>query len=200
MIDVVIVEDQPDLAAALRETIEFDGSAAVVGVCHTLGESMDVIATRQPTVIVSDFRLPDGDSADAMPAWLASSPRSKILVISAWTDQRSIARARQAGASAYLEKGPQLDALPEAIAELMDAEGRHARHVTRPRSAAPIGGGIGSTAELLGELASGATTTEIAERFSTTEREVRRYLNSLRRIHGVRTRAELAMHVPKVGS
>lgn len=188
MIAVVVVEDQPELADALRETIEFDGTASVVGVCHTLGESLEVIATLQPAVIVSDFRLPDGDSADVIPAWLESSPSSKVLVVSAWTDQRSVARARQAGARIYLEKGPQLSSLPDAIAEMV-AEGGM---VFPPRSRRPPSGPpIRSAGELVELLASGVATTVAADRLGVGERDVRRYLNVLRRLHGVHTRAEL---------
>lgn len=190
MITVVVVEDQPDLAEALRETIEFSGEATVVGVCHTLGASVEMVAGLQPAVIVSDFRLPDGDSADVMTAWLASAPHTKILVVSAWTDQRSIARATTAGASAYLEKGPQLSTLADSIIELMAATDSRPQHAIVGASTT-ASGPITRASQLTELLAARISTREAADRLGTTEREVRRYLNSLRRIHGVHTRAEL---------
>lgn len=197
MITVVVVEDQPDLADALRETIEFDGVATVVGVCHTLGDSIEMVAGLQPAVIVSDFRLPDGDSADVMTTWLDAAPHTKILVVSAWTDQRSIARAMKSGASAYLEKGPQLATLADSIADLMATTELQPRQPRVQALSAPTGS-ITVASDLVDLLAARMTTREAAERIGTTDRELRRYLNSLRRVHGVRTRAELHACAMKV--
>jgi EAL domain-containing protein (putative c-di-GMP-specific phosphodiesterase class I)/DNA-binding NarL/FixJ family response regulator len=193
VITVVVVEDQPDLADAIRQTIEFDGVSTVVGVCHTLDASVEMVAALQPAMIVSDFRLPDGDSADVMQTWLASAPHVKILVVSAWTDQRSIARATRAGASGYIEKGPQLATLSESIINLMSATGSE-HHPSRPGvSMAPSRSSarVASTADLLSLLSDGTTTRDAAVLFDMSERELRRYTNSLRHVHGARTRAEL---------
>jgi EAL domain-containing protein (putative c-di-GMP-specific phosphodiesterase class I)/DNA-binding NarL/FixJ family response regulator len=190
VITVVVVEDQTDLADALRQTIEFDGLARVVGVCHTLDASIEMVASFQPAVIVSDFRLPDGDSADVMGTWLTSAPHAKILVVSAWTDQRSIARATEAGASAYIEKGPHLATLANSIIDLMSADGSEPQQ-TRPGTSSPSSGVVTTPSDLLALLSDRTNMRDAAQRFGITERELRRFINTLRRSHKARTRAEL---------
>jgi two-component system response regulator DesR len=193
MIRAIVIEDQPDLAAALRETIEFSGDVEVVAVCHTLGVTAEVIAHLRPDVVVTDFRLPDGDAVDEFHKWRAASLGSRILVVSAWTDERSIRRARDAGAQGYLEKGPELDVLPDVIAAVagggtrwldLDDAG------TAPASGAEQLDAVAR--QVLDGIRDGRSTADLASELGTTEATVRRHVNQLLRTYGVRTRRALA--------
>jgi len=147
---VVVVEDQPDIASALRELVESDGSAVVVAVCHTLAIGSEMVERFRPDVVLTDFRLPDGDAVDQFAVWRHVAPETRILVASAWTDDRSLRRAMAAGASGYVEKGHELMELSAVIGRVMTGdsvwpERSNARpHHTSVRGRAP------STAEAAG--------------------------------------------------
>lgn len=199
MIRAVLIEDQPDLAEALRETIEFDGRTEVVAVCHTLGVSADVIARLRPDVVVTDFRLPDGDSVDEFDHWRTHVPECAILVMSAWTDERSTQRARDAGARAFVEKGPELDMLADVIA-LVAAGGSRWLDAPDDDPAAPMLTPAGEetdpiAAEVLEGIRAGRSTIAIATELHLSEHSVRRHVNSLLRAHTARTRQELVDRV-----
>lgn len=190
MIRAIIIEDQPDLAAALRETVEFDGAVDVIAVCHTLGMGAEVIGRLRPDIVVTDFRLPDGDAVDEFPRWRAVAPNCRILVVSAWTDERSIRRARDAGAQGYLEKGPDLDVLPEAIESIAAGGSRWLDEVVDERVWAPDDLDLVAL-EVLAALRAGLATSEIASRCVLSEFVVRQHVNHLLRAYGVNTRREL---------
>jgi two-component system, NarL family, response regulator DevR len=190
MIRAVIIEDQPDLADALRETVEFGGATDVVAVCHTLGVSADVIARLQPDIVVTDFRLPDGDAVDQFARWRSSVPECRILVVSAWSDERSIRRAREAGAQGYLEKGPELEVLPEAIASIAAGGTRWLDVPDDETVGAPTA--LDPTAlEVLAALRAGTATSAIAATLGLSEFAVRQHVNTLLRAYGARTRRDL---------
>lgn len=198
MIRAVIIEDQPDLAAALRETVEFSGETDVVAVCHTLGVSADVIARLQPDIVVTDFRLPDGDAVDEFGRWRASSPHCRILVVSAWTDERSIRRARDAGANGYLEKGPELDVLSDVIVAVvtggsrwLDVADDTSPIVPSPAADLDPANLDDAVLDVLRALQEGLGTAEVAARLTVSEFVVRQHVNTLRHAFGARTRTEL---------
>lgn len=196
MIRAIVIEDQPDLAAALRETIEFSGDVEVVAVCHTLGVTAEVIAHLRPDVVVTDFRLPDGDAVDEFHEWRSASPGSRILVVSAWTDERSIRRARDAGAQGYLEKGPELDVLPDVIATVAGGGTRWLDLDDGAATPSDPSAHVDAVAQqVLDGIRDGRSTEELADRLGTTEATVRRHVNQLKRTYGVRTRRDLVAAV-----
>jgi DNA-binding NarL/FixJ family response regulator len=202
---VVVVEDQPDIASALRELVEADGTAVVVAVCHTLAIGSEMVQRFRPDVVLTDFRLPDGDAVEQFAAWRVFAPATRIVVASAWTDDRSLRRAMAAGASGYVEKGQQLMELSGVIARVMAGEtvwsaSPPARPGAVPSPAAahrqsdgaPIATAPRSVAQqvLSGVLAE-QSTDEMAAELGLSAIEVRQHVNLLLRAAGVRTRAAL---------
>ena len=195
----VVIEDHPDFASAVRELVEADGTTVVEAVCHTLALGTDLVRRLRPELILTDFRLPDGDAVEHFPVWHDASPESRILVTSAWTDDRSVRRAREGGAAAYIDKTTDLLELPSLIADVMrgvgwacsawmatsSARGERTR-VTSPSDR----DGTRSERVLAGVLAE-LSTADIARAAGLDEHQVRHEVNDLLRRAGVRTRAEL---------
>jgi DNA-binding NarL/FixJ family response regulator len=193
MISLVLVEDQPDVAAALHLAIGSEADIEVTAICHTLAASVEIVGRDRPDVVLTDFRLADGDAADRFVEWTAVSPASRVLVLSAWSDDRSVQRARDSGASGYLEKGPDIDALCSVI-RLVAAGGEHWMGAeSAPAAADPDPGPTDDRAAVALEqlLTVGATTAEIMQATGLSERAVRQQVNGLLHRHGVRTRQEL---------
>ena len=200
MISVIIVEDQPDVAEAIHLAITNEGDIEVAAICHTLAPSGEVVGRFLPDVVLTDFRLADGDAVDAFSSWHTVSPSTRVLVLSAWSDDRSLQRAREAGARGYLEKGPDIDALCTAIRAVANG-GEHWLGLTddgglTPSIAEP-GGPLYDDIER--RLASGASTEDIATELGVSDRTVRLRVNELLRSHGVRTRAELRSRLGGMG-
>ena len=201
---VVVVEDQPDIASALRDLVESDGSAVVVAVCHTLATGSEMVERFHPEVVVTDFRLPDGDAVEQFATWKQMAPLARIIVASAWTDDRSLRRAMAAGASGYVEKGPELMDLSSLIHRVMSGEQAWpAEPAVAPARQEPDAAGANTSESmdppiarsmaqriLVGVLAD-RSTDDIAAEVGLTPFEVRQHVNALLRAAGVRTRAAL---------
>jgi DNA-binding NarL/FixJ family response regulator len=197
VITLVLVEDQPDVAAALHLAISSEGDIEVTAICHTLAASVEIVGRDRPDVVLTDFRLSDGDAADRFGEWCTVSPASRVLVLSAWSDDRSVQRARDAGASGYLEKGPDIDALCAAIRRVASGgqqwlgDGSDASTASDPIASdddAPLDP---VSIVIEGLLARGAGTAEMVSVTGLPERAVRQSVNTLLRRHGAKTRREL---------
>lgn len=118
----VVIEDHAEFASAVRDLVEADGSVAVEAVCHTLALGTDLVRRLRPELVLTDFRLPDGDAVEQFSVWHDASPGSRIVVTSAWTDDRSVRRARDGGAAAYVDKTSDLLELPTLIGRIMTGD------------------------------------------------------------------------------
>jgi PAS domain S-box-containing protein len=67
--------------------------------------------------------MPDVDGIEALPAILALSPRTKVVMFTGFEEPELAARARELGAVGFVEKSLPLEALPDRLRRLLD--GRH---------------------------------------------------------------------------
>jgi len=76
----------------------------VVGEADTVSEAVRRVAFEEPDVVTLDVDLPDGSGIDACAAIRAISPRTKILILTAYADPRIFERARAEGADGFVLK------------------------------------------------------------------------------------------------
>jgi response regulator of citrate/malate metabolism len=105
VIDTLIVEDDYHVAsihgAYLRRVDGFD----VIGNASTLASGRDAIRRLNPTLVLLDIYLPDGNGLDLVREALElRGPRPDFLVITAARDMQSVRAAMQLGAVHYLVK------------------------------------------------------------------------------------------------
>ncbi|HEX7124206.1 MAG TPA: response regulator [Thermodesulfobacteriota bacterium] len=116
---VVIVEGEADIAPILRAALESAGYELVV--VSTVGEARAVLAdARPPALLLVDVALPDGDGLEVCRLAQARWPTRPIIVCTAAASTEMHARAVLAGASAYLARPFDRDALLALVDQLLD--------------------------------------------------------------------------------
>jgi CheY-like chemotaxis protein len=113
-IRVLVVDDEEDMRALVRATIELAGSDVSV---EEAGSGADAIARLQrerPEVIVLDHRMPGFTGLETARRILAEHPEQHVLLFTAYPDKRIKAEADAAGVRATLSKND-LRRLPAII-------------------------------------------------------------------------------------
>jgi DNA-binding NarL/FixJ family response regulator len=106
---VLIVDDNrcfADLLASSLDTIE---GVECVGTASSAAEGYARVAELVPSVVVMDIMMPGVDGLAATRELRQISPDTAVAVVSAHKEGDWIARAEDAGASAYIPKGGSLD-------------------------------------------------------------------------------------------
>jgi DNA-binding NarL/FixJ family response regulator len=120
LIRILIADDHELFAAGLAQTLSVFPDLAVVGRAADGAEAV-LLATRlNPDVVLMDVSMPRLDGIVATRQITASLPETRVVVVSALTDAETAARARSAGAAAYLFKGCPVDDLVAAVHEVME--------------------------------------------------------------------------------
>jgi DNA-binding NarL/FixJ family response regulator len=197
VLTVLMVEDHEMVASALADILRAESDLQVVGVTGTAAEALQVLRERPVDVVLLDLRLADGEDATALiPDVAATSPSTKVLVLSAWSDDWSVARAVEAGCHGYLLKEQAVSELVAAIRAIARGEAVFAPSVLsrvlkllRPGTATTESLTARET-EVLQRLADGAATEQIAADLFVSVNTVRNHVHNIIRKLNVHSRLE----------
>jgi len=81
-----------------------DDRIAVVGRALDGAQAVALARELDPDVVLLDLSMPGVDGFDAIKAMIAEEPRRRVVVLSGSADPEDVAKARNAGAVAYLTK------------------------------------------------------------------------------------------------
>lgn len=103
-IKVLIADDIMILRQGLKAVLEQDASLRVVALAENGREALEKTLVYQPDVVLMDMHMPDYDGAYGITAIRERKPEVKILVLTTFDDEETIAKALENGADGYLLK------------------------------------------------------------------------------------------------
>ncbi len=112
---VVVVDDSPELRTLVRLRLQASGLFDVVGEGGDGGEAMMLAHEHTPDLMVLDTSMPVLDGLEALPLVLAVSPGTKVVVFTGFEGRGLAERARQLGATDFVEKSIPIEQLPERL-------------------------------------------------------------------------------------
>lgn len=209
VIRVLIVDDHPILRRGLRNLLSAYHDIEVVGEAEDGAAALQTATTLSPDVIVLDVRLPGPDGVEVAYHLRRQAPEAKIIVLTAFDDDKYLLGALRAGAHAYLLKNTSDETVVETIRQVH--RGKHLlspklidtvlqQFETMAKAQARHQSGL-STDELgmLELIAQGATTKDIGEQMYWSERTVKRKLEDIMSKLGTKSRAEAVAQAIKSG-
>jgi two-component system response regulator DevR len=121
-INLLLVEDHRLMFEGLSSLLSEYPDLSVVGVATTVADSVHKAVLLRPDVVLMDYRLPDGDGAQATERIRVQAPDTAILFLSADPSEAAVTRAVEAGASGFVSKGATAEELVSAIRRAADGE------------------------------------------------------------------------------
>jgi DNA-binding NarL/FixJ family response regulator len=102
---VLIVDDHRCFADLLSAALETVPGIRCVGTASSAREGIERVRELAPSVVVMDIQMPGTDGLAATRLLREASPQTAVAVVTAHADGEWVARAAQAGASAFIPKG-----------------------------------------------------------------------------------------------
>lgn len=133
---VVLVDDSNEVRAVVRRLLQSSGFD-VVGEGGDGDEAILLAFRHEPALLLLDTSMPKVDGIEALPAILALSPETKVVMFTGFEEPGLAARARELGAADFVEKSLRLEDL---AGRLMRSLG-----VDEPGDPAPAGSTSGNT-------------------------------------------------------
>lgn len=104
-IRVLLVDDQPIFAEALRLFLDRDARIEIVGIAGDGGEAVELADRRDAQVVVMDLGLPGADGIETTRRLRVRRPETAVIVLTGRSSDEAEADARSAGAVGFVTKG-----------------------------------------------------------------------------------------------
>ncbi|MEU9099423.1 response regulator transcription factor [Streptomyces sp. NPDC048361] len=187
VIRVLLVDDHQVVRRGLRTFLEVQDDIEVVGEASDGAEGVARAEQLKPDVVLMDVKMPGMDGIEALRKLRELANPARVLIVTSFTEQRTVVPALRAGASGYVYKDVDPDALAGAIRSV------HAGHVLlQPEVAGALlsqdvghgGTGRGTTLterekEVLALIADGRSNREIARHLVLSEKTVKTHVSNI---------------------
>jgi two-component system, NtrC family, response regulator GlrR len=110
---ILLVDDDPSMREVVTEALSLEG--ARVSVAAGLAEARQLTAKESYQVLITDVRMPDGDGMELVREVRARAPDMRIIVITAYPDQKNVQLSEELEVSALLTKPFTLDQIKYAV-------------------------------------------------------------------------------------
>ncbi|MEU9182424.1 response regulator transcription factor [Streptomyces sp. NPDC048550] len=185
-IRVLLVDDHQVVRRGLRTFLEVQDDIEVVGEAADGEEGVARAEELRPDVILMDIKMPGTDGIEALRRLRAQANPARVLIVTSFTEQRTVVPALRAGAAGYVYKDIDPDALAGAIRSV------HAGHVLlQPEVAEALlsqeeqpsssrGGSLTERErEVLSLIADGRSNREIARALVLSEKTVKTHVSNI---------------------
>ncbi|MFF9375287.1 response regulator [Streptomyces griseoluteus] len=186
-IRVLLVDDHQVVRRGLRTFLEVQDDIEVVGEAADGAEGVASAEELRPAVILMDVLMPGTDGIEALRRLRALGNPARVLIVTSFTERRTVVPALRAGAAGYVYKDVDPDALAAAIRSV------HAGHIllqpevadallTQEEANSSQSRGSSLTErerEVLGLIADGRSNREIARALVLSEKTVKTHVSNI---------------------
>lgn len=210
-IRVLLADDHDLFRQGVRRLLEATEDVEVIGEAPSGEEAVRLVEDLAPDVVLLDITMPGLSGIDAARIVKATSPRTRLIMLTVHGEEEFLFEAIKAGAMGYLLKDCTAEELLRAIRVVYDGEGllaptmaakvmhefartRDARElaaVTHPLTQREV--------EILQHVASGLANKEIALRLKISERTVKNHLSNIMEKLHVNSRTQAAVYALRSG-
>jgi len=202
-IRLLLVDDHQVVRLGLRSLLSRHPDIEVVGEAGTMSAAVESADTLMPDLILMDVRLPDGTGFEACQRVRASRSLTRILFLTSFADERTVAECIRAGADGYLLKEIDEEALVSSIRKVASGQSILDPAVTRgvmeqlKQPGTQTGGASledlsPQERRVLALVAEGKTNKEIGLDLNLSEKTVKNYLSNLMAKLGMTRRSQAA--------
>ncbi|MBG9452181.1 chemotaxis protein CheY [Cytobacillus firmus] len=117
---IVIIDDHQLFREGVKRILDFEKSFNVVAEGDDGSEAMPLVEEYDPDVIIMDINMPNTNGVEATRQLINKYPQSKVIILSIHDDENYVTHALKTGASGYLLKEMDADALVEAVKVVAD--------------------------------------------------------------------------------
>lgn len=210
-IKIVLIDDHPLFREGVAYILRSEPDLEVVGQGENLDQALQLVADNKPDIILLDISIPGG-GIRAAENISTLYPQTKIIMLTASSDDDDLVAALKGGARGYILKGVAARELIGIVHSVWAGEGYVTPSLAATllsemaagqRQARPVASPLDELTErerqILEHIADGLSNKEIGLRLHLTEKTIKHYVTSILQKLQVRNRVEAAMLAQKSG-
>lgn len=188
MIRIVIAEDQRLLLGALASLLDLEEDMQVVGTANNGKDAVQLVKQHKPDICIMDIEMPVMNGLEA--AEELKGCGCKVMILTTFARPGYFERAVKAGANAYLLKDSPSEELATSIRSIIAGRRIYASELVDEAYSGEENPLTEREKEVLGLIADGKNTKQIASELFITTGTVRNYISVILDKLGVSNRIE----------
>ena len=203
-IGVLLANDHSIMRQGLQSMLEQSGEFEVVGQARDGEEALTAALELTPDVVVMDVMMPKKDGEEASREDTESLPDTRVIMLTASTEEDAVVEAVAAGATDYIQKVSGIDRLLSTVRVVAAGEMRVPADVIRRvfdriRSGAEADALTTREKEILASCSSGMSYKEIAEERGVKPVTIWNAIYTVQGKLGIRTKQEVVVWAVRNG-
>src|SRR5919201_6317284 len=205
---VVIADDQNLFRSGLVRLLEADPRIQIIGQAADGLDVVKKVGALKPDIVLMDLRMPNLDGIEATRKIVAEHPEVKVLILTTFEADNHVIQALKVGASGYILKDSQADAIVSSILAVAAGE----RVMSGPVASRVLEMLTGTTTpkefydgltvreiEILKMLASGMANKQIAYKLKISEKTVRNHVSNMYEKLQIYDRSQAVLYAVRKG-
>jgi two-component system, NarL family, response regulator DevR len=190
---ILVVDDSALVRAGLISVLETSATEDEFCICGEAAsgtEAMEQVRRLEPDLVLLDVRLPDGHGYDVCRTMLSEYPETRVIMLTAFTNDNFIYESITAGAQGYLMKEIEPAGLIASIRDVLAGKSVLSDKITnkvmemmrtgKPKTAeASLHSLSAQETRVLQLVAEGRTNREVADQMKLSGNTVKNYLGSV---------------------
>jgi len=119
-ISILVVDDHPMFRFGLLSLLSQEKDFNIVGEASNSVEALGMLKKLRPDILLLDISMPGLDGLNALPRIAASSPDTKVIMLTAFDNDDFLSDAIMSGAYGYLLKSQSPGKIVQTIREVND--------------------------------------------------------------------------------
>jgi DNA-binding NarL/FixJ family response regulator len=205
---VLIADDQTLFRSGLARLLDSDDRVAVVGEAVDGNDAVKLALALKPDVVLMDIKMPNLDGIEATRRIVTENPKIKVLMLTTFEADNHVIQALKAGASGYVLKDSQAEAIVSSVLAVVAGERVMASAVanrvlemltgaTTPKEF--YDGLTAREVEILKMLATGMANKQIAYKLKISEKTVRNHVSNMYEKLDIYDRAQAVLYAVRKG-
>jgi DNA-binding NarL/FixJ family response regulator len=205
---VLLVDDQTLFRTGLARLLSEDGRIEIIGQAVDGADAVKQAAKLKPDVVLMDLKMPNVDGIEATRQIIEADPGIRVLILTTFETDNHVIQALKAGASGYVLKDSQAEAIVSSIQAVASGERVMASAVANrvlemlSGTSTPKEFYDGLTVrevEILRLLATGMANKQIAYRLKISEKTVRNHVSNMYEKLGIYDRSQAVLYAVRKG-
>ena len=208
VVRIVIADDQALFRSGLAHLLQEDPRVDVVGEASNGEEAVRLAVELSPDLVLMDLKMPRLDGVEATQRLAREAPSVKVLILTSFETDGYVLQALRSGASGYLLKDSERDAIVNSILAVAAGERVIASAVANRVVDMLTGNTSGKEyydgltrreLEILRLMAAGMANKQIAYQLKISEKTARNHVSNMYEKLNIHDRAQVALYAVRKG-
>lgn len=191
---VLLVDDHPLVRAGIRTILGTAPDIEIVAESEDGGDAVERCEEHFPDILLLDLSMPGLSALEVIEQLKERSPRTKVIVLTAYDDDALVRGTVDGGAAGYVMKDEAIEVVLAAIRAVMAGGTWFSRQVLQSLLHPPQNNRLPNfttrESDVLALIGQGQDNSQIAKSLHLAEQTVRNYASRIYEKIGVRSRPE----------